>query len=514
MIQDLLSETASKYPKQPALICGDVETTYAELKEMTDLVSDHLRESGIRKGDRVVLLFDNGPAYAALFFGVLNAGGVVVPLNPSSVEENIRYVARHCSAKFMAVTERAASSVVKWWDGPPLLTDSVTPDGCLSLSGVFGMLRTGAHGTLHCDRGDLAVVLYTSGTTGPPKGVMLSHRNLEANTRSILGYLPLRYSDRTLAVLPFYYSYGNSLLLTHVSVGGTLVVENGFAFVRKAIETMRRQRVTGFSGVPSHYAILINRSGFLDEEWPALRYMTCAGGGLPVSHTTRLRQALPGVSLHLMYGQTEACARLSSLQPDMVDERPDSIGRGIQNVKLRVVNEAGEDVPEGEVGEIIARGPNIMLGYLGDPEATKNVLREDWLYTGDLATIREGYLYIAGRSKEIIKCGGYRISPHQIENVILEHPSVQECAVVGMDDEIQGEKIVGFVVCREDPLCSNDMESIISFLRERLPHYMVPARIEQLRSLPKTDSGKIKRAELSQRSQGFPKYRGGAGSVR
>jgi len=346
------------------------------------------------------------------------------------------------------------------------------------------------------DRG-LALLLYTSGTTGVPKAVMLSNENLNANTLSILEYLSLNSSDRTLAILPFYYSYGNSLLLTHIFAGATLVIENEFAYINKALSVMRDRNITGFSGVPSHYAMLIGRSRFLESNWPNLRYLTCAGGPLPIAHIQRIRSALPHVQLHVMYGQTEGAARLSNLDPLLVDRKVGSIGRGIPGVELRVVDNGGRDVEPGEIGEIIARGNNIMIGYLEDPAGTADVLRDGWLHTGDLATVDgERFIYIRGREKEFIKCGGYRIGPQQIEEVLLQHPSVQECGVTGTPDELMGEKILAFAVLQPEADRGITSEELFVFLRERLPSYMVPARIVTVDALPKTETGKVKRQVL------------------
>jgi acyl-CoA synthetase (AMP-forming)/AMP-acid ligase II len=275
------------------------------------------------------------------------------------------------------------------------------------------------------------------------------------------------------------------------------VIENGFAYINKALSVMRDRRVTGFSGVPSHYAMLIGRSAFLESDWPHLRYMTCAGGPLPVAHIRKIRRALPRVELHIMYGQTEGTARLSTLDPSLVDRKVGSIGRGIPGVELRVVGKDGRDVQPGEIGEIIARGKNIMIGYLGDPGETAEILRDGWLHTGDMATVDgDGFVFIRGREKEIIKSGGYRIGPQQIEDVILQHQWVQECCVIGTPDEILGEKILAFVVFRPKPDPGIPEEDLLEFLRGRLPAYMVPARIVTIDALPKTESGKVKRQEM------------------
>lgn len=500
-VADLICEATKRYPEKAAFILGPRTLNYKEILGMASSVRSYLRGAGIRPGDRVILLWDNGPEYAALFFGVLLAGGVVVPLNPTNYGEYIKYVAINSEAKFISTVDRTLGYLEGWWHGSPVITESSSSEGTIAIGDIF---RSGG-GTFEStdpqkNGYDLALILYTSGTTGKPKGVMLSHRNLISNTRSILGYLPLEPSDRTLAVLPFYYSYGNSLLLTHVAAGAALVIENRFAFVNKALETMRECRVTGFSGVPSHFSVLINRSKFLKQDWPDLRYLTCAGGALPTTHIRDIREALPHAKLYVMYGQTEGTARLSSLDPDSLGEKMGSIGKGIPGVELRVVDGMGQNVLPGDTGELIASGENVMMGYLGDPEGTNEVLKRGWLHTGDLATVDdEGFIYIKGRAKEFIKTGGYRVSPQQVEEILLQHPAVSECAVIGAPDELLGERILAFIVFRPGAGDGNAVESVIDFARGRFPNYMVPGKIEPIDAIPKTESGKIKRIELRER---------------
>jgi acyl-CoA synthetase (AMP-forming)/AMP-acid ligase II len=342
---------------------------------------------------------------------------------------------------------------------------------------------------------DLAQIIYTSGTTGKPKGVMLTHRGLMANTESIAAYLKLSEHERTMVILPFFYSYGNSLLLTHVFVGGTLVVAEQFVFLNKVVTQMLQERVTGFSGVPSSYAMLLKQSPFSRTRFETLRYVTCAGGALSKSLICVLQDSLPNTEIYIMYGQTEASARLSYLEPSNLTRKMGSIGKGMPGVHLRVLKKDGTEVLPGEVGEITAEGDCLMKGYWNNPVETCKSLRGNRLYTGDLATIdEEGFIFIVGRESEIIKSGSYRIHPMEIEEALNSHPDVLESAAVGVDDAVLGESIVAFAVTRPDS--SPSSSDLLRHARKFLPAFKLPRRIVFVEQLPKTSSGKIKRAAL------------------
>jgi len=328
-----------------------------------------------------------------------------------------------------------------------------------------------------------ATIIYTSGTTGQPKGVTLSHGNLSSNVCSIQQYLQLTTRDRIVNVLPFYYSYGNSVLHTHLAVGASLVLENNLLYPHNVLTTMASERATGFSGVPSTFAILLSRARIENYDLSSLRYLTQAGGAMAPAMIERLRKAVPHAKLFVMYGQTEATARLAWLPPEMLDAKPGSIGIAIPGVKLELRDKQGQPVATGETGEIWASGENIMQGYWQDPELTRKVLVDGWLKTGDLAHCDEdGYFYIDGRSADMIKTGANRISPKEIEEVILELDGVEEAVVVGVPDELLGQVIKAVVVPK--PGAQIEIKQIRAHCWKHLAMYKVPKFIDFVAELP------------------------------
>lgn len=467
LLQDILKESSQKHADKAAVVHHNQRMTFSELDLFSDGLASCLIKGGIKKGDRVVLLMENSAAFLISYFGVLKAGAIVVPVNTQLVSRELEHVLRDCTP-FTVITE----GVFKQFD----LSCTVTRD--------FPEPQAN----------DPAMIIYTSGTTGKPKGVVLSHKNLLANASSIIEYLHLSSSDRTMVILPFYYSYGNSLLTTHILAGATLVIDNRFVFPNVVLNVMEKEQVTGFAGVPSHFAILLRKSALRKYSLNSLRYVTQAGGALAPSLLDEFLAAVPHAQFFVMYGQTEASARLSYLDPAFVKSKRGSIGKAIPGVELEIRLDDGTLAQPGEIGEIVARGDNIMLGYWNAPEETAKVLSKEWLYTGDLAKQDEdGFFYMVSRKKEMIKSGANRISPLEIEDVVSQIPGVVECAAVGVPDEILGEAIKLCVVKNGKPLTPND---VLLHCRQYLATFKMPKEVIFIDHLPKTASGKIKRTEL------------------
>ena len=439
------------------------------------------------------MVSENSNFFIENYFGIIKSGVICVPINPALSSKEIKYIIDSLNIKLI-FTQNKFNEKIKQLvcEDIEIYTDSSECNLiCAPENNYIERVDIQV---------DVAVILFTSGSTGNPKGVMLTHYNLIYNTNSIIEYLKLSQRDRVETVLPFYYCYGTSILHTHFRVGGSLVINNKFMFPQTVIEDINKYNCTGFSGVPSTYQILLRMTDIKNTKLPTLRYITQAGGKLPEIFIKQLIDILKGVDIFIMYGQTEATARLSYLPPHLINEKMNSIGRGIKGTELLVLNSEGKSVRVGETGEVVALGGNVMKGYFNDKEETDKVLKNGYLYTGDIAKVDdEGYIYIVAREKNFIKSGGIRISPKDIEDIILQIPQVVECVVIGVEDNILGEAVKAFVVLTENKYFI-DFKYILDFCKKQLPSYKTPRYIEFLKSLPKNSSGKVLIKSLSKKA--------------
>ncbi len=484
-VEQAIGHVMESHSERTAVIYRGQCWTYADLRALVNAQKARLMNAGLSEKSRAIIWMENSTEYIATYLAVLEVGGIVVALHPqTTVGEAVRII-QHVGAKGLIV-----SPTVKHW----------TMNDFESTGLRFLLVGENVHRLQYRDSGQavpegVAQIIYTSGSTGRPKGVVLTHHNLIANTRSILTYLQLTHDDSVMAVLPFVYAYGNSVMLTHLFSGGTLVIENNMLYPHVVLDSMIKTRVTGLSGVSTTYALLLNHSNLKSYAFPDLRYLTHAGGPMPIELLGRIRTVFPAQRIFLMYGQTEASARLTYLPPNLIDIKKGSAGRAIPGVTLKIAKEGGETAQPGEVGEVWASGDNIMQGYWQDPELTTGVLRDGWLRTGDLGRLDEqGYLTIEGRNNEMIKSGAYRISPTEIEEVLLQHGQVQEAGVVGIEDPILGQKICAIVsLVTAGALTEQDL---MAYCALRLVQYKRPKVIVIVAALPKSPSGKILRERL------------------
>ncbi|MGO9085605.1 MAG: class I adenylate-forming enzyme family protein [Candidatus Sulfotelmatobacter sp.] len=485
-----------------ALLTLNGEHSYGELRQGVEAVADFLIRSGAQKGDRVLLLSDNSLFWVVGYLGTLRAGCVSVPLAPGVSSEDLKFIIGSCAIRWGFIhgkVNREQLLVIPpeckiALERPVQLPDACKLD-CVSFNDVLAPPSERNSYPDIDEEKDLAAIMFTSGSTSKPRGVMVSHRNVICNTSSIIEYLKLTSQDRIMVVLPFFYCFGTSLLHTHLRVGGSLVTDPRFMFPDKVLVRMQETGCTGFAGVPSHYQILLRSSSFKKMEFPTLRYVQQAGGKLADALIRELRDALPAAKVFVMYGQTEATARLSYLPPDLLGTKLGSVGKGIPGTRLRVVDENGAPVLPGQVGEIVAEGNNIALGYW-DAEGEDAVsFRNGLLYTGDLATVDEdGFIFIVDRSKDILKCGGTRSSCKAVEDALMEFDDLVEAAVIGVPDDLQGEAVKAFVVSRTKD--GSLIERLRSFCIHRLPPHLIPKQIVVLDELPKGSGGKISKPAL------------------
>lgn len=508
LLQKYLYNAVQNTPDKDVLIYGDNRVSYRRLLQAAQSCASWLGSLNLESGFRGAVLTDDPLEYVASYFGILIAGGVVVGLNSQTTESSLHYFLEDSGATVLlaggkfsryvqAVVPKLAGLRGVAHTGPDQKFSGSADLELVDLAELLAARQPGFSAANMPFRSscDLAQIVYTSGTTGQPKGVMLRHSNLVANVTSIISYLHLTDQDRIMAVLPFFYVYGNSVMLTHIAVGGSLVVNQSFLYPNVILQQMADLEVTGFSGVPSTFSLLLNRSALSRFTFPALRYLTQAGAAMAPALATRLEHHFPGALIYIMYGQTEASARLAYLEPAELHNRIGSIGRGIPGVQLCLCDQQGKLVPPGQTGEIVARGDNIMAGYWQRPEETTAVLRKEGLWTGDLATQdADGFFYIVSRKSDIIKSGSHRIGPREIEDALMQHSAVHEAAVVGVIDELLDERIRACVVLKEEAGTTD--KDLLKHCRRMLPAYKVPHEIVFMDELPKTATGKILKAEL------------------
>jgi len=516
LIYHFLENSAKKYPDKIAFIHEKTRATYAEINFKANQLACWLLSRSICKGDRVAIILENSLEYVVSYYGILKAGAVAVPLstglkpdglNPLLFE--IEPFAIISSTKFERLLQASDLNLPSL---KALIIHNLKFDWSGGFNDVFSFqqttdnkqpttnnLPTITHNlqqptNTQINPSDLSCIIYTSGSTGKPKGVMLSHGNIVSNTHSICQYLKLSHEDIQMVVLPFFYVMGKSLLNTIFAAGGTLVLNNKFAFPAAVINQMIDEKVTIFSGVPSTFAYLLHRSPLEKSRAKLnhLRMVSQAGGHMARSVKEALRQALPEqTQICIMYGATEASARLTWLDPNRFEDKIDSIGKSIPGTKIRIIDKEGREVTAGQKGELAASGPNIMQGYWKDSDATALVLDSNGYHTGDIGhKDEEGFIYLSGRKDDLVKVGGHRINPQEIEDILLATNLIIEAAVFGISDPLLGNKLVALAVAQNGDCTPGD---ILESCAEKLPKYKLPSRIEFIRALPKNVNGKINR---------------------
>ncbi len=505
-----LTETVKEHGAKPAFIFDGAETTYLQLEGAINQFASSLKEIGITKGDHVAIVLGNSPYFVISLYGALRAGATVIPINPIYTPDEIVYILSDGDVKAAVILDVHFPLFEKMDSILPNLEHIITCDTppnadkkeidftklsiYMKMKRFTNLLSSGSrHFTgPYLDEEDVAVILYTSGTTGKPKGAMLTHKNLYSNALDTANYLKMNNDDVIVTVLPMFHVFCLTVALNAPLMNGaTLLILPRFS-PDVIFNLVKTYQATVFAGVPTMYNFLLQYDKAMPEDLKSLRMCISGGASMPVALLKGFEQKFK-VVVSEGYGLSEA-SPVTCFNPLDRPRKPGSIGTNIVNVENKVVNELGEELPPNQVGELIVRGPNVMKGYYKMPEETAHTLRNGWLYTGDLARKdEEGYFYIVDRKKDMIIVGGYNVYPREVEEVLYNHEEVVEVAVLGVPDPSFGEAVKCFVVVKNHTVTE---EELLEYCKRYLAKYKVPSSIEFLEELPKNTTGKILRRAL------------------
>jgi amino acid adenylation domain-containing protein len=510
LLHDYLMQSAARTPDKVALVCGKQQVSYLELDQQSDALANTLVVSGVERGDRVLIYCENSIEKVVTFWAVLKANAVVVVINPLTKTDKLKYLIQDSRPKVLI----ADAHLFHCWSEPSRSEHlkSVLISGTLKEE-KFAEIRFGKHWldavregegrktpVRRCLDIDLAAIVYTSGSTGDPKGVMLTHRNMLTAATSISSYLEIQGDDVILCAMPLAFDYGLYQMIMTFRQGARLVLERSFAFPVAVLKTMIAEKVTGFPGVPTMFAMLAEMKSLHEYDFSSIRFVTNTAAALSVKHIPFLKNVFPNARIYSMYGLTE-CKRCTYLPPADLERKPTSVGIAIPNTELWIVDEHGNKVGPHTIGQLVIRGATVMKGYWEKPEATNQKLKpgplpgEQVLYTGDLCQLDDdGYLYFVSRMDDVIKSRGEKVAPKEIEMVLINIIGVKEAVVIGVTDELLGQAIKAFVVLEEgSSVTERDIQKICQM---RLESFMVPKYIQLTENLPRTDSGKIRKTGL------------------
>lgn len=514
LLQSFLEHSAQLDPNKIALIVDQRRYTYLEIEQQSNRLAHAFLKRGLKRGNRVVIHLDNTLEAVIAVFAVLKAGGVFVMVNPTTKIDKLTYVLNNCQAHALIIPDKKRNTLFEHSDLLPHLKTAITvgSDSEHKVDNDLQMPQFEFWTQLQAEFADcitpppittisidLAALVYTSGSTGNPKGVMLTHLNMTSAARSITTYLMNESNDIILNVLPLSFDYGLYQLLMAFRVGATLVLERSFTYPHAVLQRMIDEKVTGFPLVPTMSAILL-KMDLSKYDFSKLRYITNTGAALPTEHILTFRKRLPHVQIFSMYGLTE-CKRVSYLPLDQVDIRTGSVGTAMPDTEVFIVDDAGHRLPPEHVGELVVRGTNVMKGYWEAPEQTTERLRpaelpnEMYLYTGDLFRMdKEGYLYFVGRRDDIIKSRGEKVSPKEVENVLFANERISEAAIMGDPDPVLGQSIRAIITLMPGQELSE--KEVLAYCRKHLEDFMVPQKIEFRDELPKSPNGKVDKKQL------------------
>ncbi len=488
-LAEILTEAAERDPEHVAIKLDDAELTYAALDHASARVAGMLRQRGIGPGDRVSMMVPNVPYFPICYFGILRAGAVVVPMNVLNKRREVTFFLRDSGSSLLFAWH---GFMPEAWPG----ADVAETDFIAIAPGDFEQLLGRAEPAAQVvdrDPSDTAVILYTSGTTGTPKGAELTHANLLGNCRASASLFGAGPDTVILGALPLFHSFGQTCAMNStIAGGGTLTLIPRFD-AGKALEIIERDHVNVFEGVPTMYNAILHAPDREHRDTTTLQRCASGGAALPVELLRGFEAAFDCKILE-GYGLSETSPVASFNHPDR-ERKPGSIGTPIEGVEMRLVDDEDKEVPTGEVGEIVIRGPNVMKGYWGQPDATAEVVRDGWFHTGDMARKDEdGYYFIVDRKKDMIIRGGFNVYPREIEEVLYEHPDVLEVAVIGLPNDEYGEEVGAAVALKDGATVT--CEELREYVKEQVAAYKYPRHVWLVDCLPKGPTGKILKREI------------------
>lgn len=516
LLHDSLTISADRFPHKVAIIAGNERLTYAELYKRALGLAETLQQGGVCRGDRVAVFLENSAETIVAMYGALYAGAAFIVINPQTKPDKLHYMLADSGSVAVISEGRLAALVEGIMTEPstvlPELKLFIAANGPVSefvpAAGAhprFGFypIWNGDPGAIQVGKtipNDLAALVYTSGSTGNPKGVMLSHQNMVFAQGSLVEYLRLSESDVIINFLPLAFDYGLYQALMAVHLGATLVLERNFVFPAAIVDRVNTEGVTVFPGVPTVFAALLSLHRSAPVSMPSVRRYTNTAAHLPDEYVPGMLEMSPEALIYKMYGLTE-CKRVCYLEPELVLAKPSSVGKAIPGTETYLLDEAGNEPAPGEIGTLYVRGPHVMLGYWRLPDETERMLKpgplpgERVLCTHDYFRMDEdGFLYFMGRSDDIIKSRGEKVSPVEVENALSSIDGVREVAVVGVPDELLGQAVRAYVVLDEGVTPDERV-----FKREagrRLENFMVPRDVRFVPDLPKTATGKVRKKSL------------------
>lgn len=502
--------TAKSQPGKTAYHFTGKDTSYAEFDQSVAMFASSLQDLGVNKGDHVALLLGNTPHFLISLYATMRLGATAIPVNPIYSPDEISYILNDSDAKVVVALEQliplveAASVqlpaieqyIVCETTGDTSEKVSQLSERAQAKTRLFTRVLAGGKPDMEpvdVDENETAIILYTSGTTGRPKGAMLTHKNLYSNASDVGEYLGFSSEDRVVATLPVFHVFALTVVVNAPLVKGATIVLLPRFSPGDVFHAVKEQKATIFAGVPTMYNFMVQYPEAEREDFSTIRLAISGGSSLPVALLENFEEKFQ-VKVSEGYGLSEA-SPVTCFNPLDRERVPGSIGTSILNVKNKVVDELGGEVPVGQVGELIVQGDNVMKGYYKMPEETSATLRDGWLYTGDLARKDEnGYFYIVDRKKDLIIVGGYNVYPREVEEVLFAHRDLVEAAVLGVPDPDFGEEVLAYVVAKEGSAVTE--EQLIEFCSKRLAKYKIPKHIEFLDELPKNTTGKILRRSL------------------